>query len=156
MEILRADFWHSITFQQVRPTDWKTDELLCRPLLKYAKLGVCRRIHSSHLQAGKYCPVTVTATPDITISAVSQICVLPALNTIVFFPASQCYRFPLPSAGLVGRLLFKALSFNIRPSLNPVPRQKEEEKRETEPASDKKALGLTATSSVHDSTSSLG
>lgn len=99
----------------------KHTKLLGKPLLKYAELGVCR-IHSSHLQAGKYCPVTVTTTPDIRISAVIQTSVLLALDTIVFFPASQCYRFPLPSTGLVGRLLFKALFFNIRPSCQSCPK----------------------------------
>lgn len=42
---------------------WKTHKLLYKPLLKYAELGVCRKIHSTHLQASTYCPVTVTATP---------------------------------------------------------------------------------------------
>lgn len=128
-------FWEQIfdtppPFSRYDQPIWKTHRLLCKPLLKYSELGVCRRIQSSHLQAGKHCPVTGTATSDITISAVSQTCIFPALNTSVFFPESQSYRFSLPSAGLVGRLLFKALLFNIHPPLNPVPRQKEDEKRD--------------------------
>lgn len=123
METLRADFWHSITFQQVRPTDLENTQAALWTSAEICRAGSVQKDSQQSPADRQILPCHSHSHSDITISAITQICALLALDTTMFFPANQCYRFPLPSPGLVEWLLFKAF-FNISPSLNPVPRQK--------------------------------
>lgn len=154
MEILRADFWHLPEGK----TNWFGKHTSCSINLCWNMQSLecagrftaltCRQARialsqSQPLQHDHFCRYS-----DLCLTGCEHSCVS-SCKSMLQVPSSQC-------RGLVGRLLFKALFFNISPSLNPIPRQKEEERRGTEPVNDTEALGLTATCFVHDSKSSPG